>query len=206
MLLTLKPLYSLRFDFNITKRGVVLIMERIKKQNLLRIFIVIISAIAIILPAFLINVSAGGEPAGDVIFNYPYDQTSPPVNLEDSIAWTKYDHNSGQGGYDNAYTEATSLALNGVGTPDHAVFVNNVSGKIESGFNDSITFYGYGVEPYMDYVFTDLGPSRGNSFILRPVWMNFHSSIRWSIHPPLRKAPRSTAETGIEEASAIPFR
>ena len=124
---------------------------------------VILFALAAIHP---LTAYAAGEPDGqfgDVIVNYPYAPTASAA-LND-VVWT---HIKNHTGYDQAYTDARSEEYNGKGaaTPDHAVVKGN-----------QISFYGYGEEPYLDYVFTEnvYPASRGNAFIMRPVWMNYHS-------------------------------
>ena len=102
---------------------------------------------------------ADGGPIGDVIFNEPC-ATATPVNGVQDIKWFKIDHP----GYDMAYTQTISQTHNGTETPDHAVLLG-----------DDISFYGYGVPPYADSVFTDLYEVNGISFTLRPVIMNFHT-------------------------------
>jgi len=98
-------------------------------------------------------------PVGDVIFNGPYAPLFPPTSVSDVI-WDKYDHSL----YDNAYTEPISIDKNGYATPDHIVMKNN-----------SIAFYGYGANPYLNYVFTDFYRLNSCSFIMTPRNMNFHS-------------------------------
>ncbi|MCL1905918.1 MAG: hypothetical protein FWG06_02800, partial [Clostridiales bacterium] len=113
-------------------------------------------------------VSADGEPVGDVIFNYPYNGLEPPTTVE-NIFWNyRVDHNSGLfGGYEQAYTEERSFDENdGEATPDHVVPKDS-----------RLSFYGYGIRSYMDYVFTegDYQDIRGASFIMRPSDMWFHT-------------------------------
>ena len=148
-----------------------------KTRRIVGVMLVVCMVPGIMLSGLATSVaSADGGPVGDIIFNYPFDTSRPPGNIEDSINWTAHDHNSGQyGGYDQAYTKSISQAYNGIATPNHVVFVNSVSGKIEEGLNNSVAFYGYGIQPYMDYVFADEGPTIGNAFFMRPVWMDFHS-------------------------------
>ena len=122
---------------------------------------------------------------GDVIFNYPYDVSVPPTSV-DGVAWG---HEMIHSFYDLAYTDRSgdyaapnllrpeeiaaylyeygvSGYFNGAPTPDHVVKDGNV-----------LKFFGYGIEPNMDYLFTGdvYARSYGNSFILQPVNMNFHS-------------------------------
>ena len=128
--------------------------------------------IALLAGVIFIPTTSHGEALGGVIFNSPFDTAKPPVNIEESFPWARHDHSGGPGGgYDRAYTESISKSLNGIATPDHVVFSNAASGKIEPGLNDSVTFYGYGVQPYMDYIFADIGPTSGISFTMRPLWM-----------------------------------
>ena len=139
-----------------------------------------ILAVLVLLPGSLFApaqvAQADSTPVGDVIFNYPFDVSKPPQNIEEAFDWTVFDHADGEhGGYDIAYTQSGSASMNGVATPSHVVFVNSVSGKIEPGLNNSIAFYGYAMPPYMDYVFADRGPTTGSAFIMRPLWMNFHT-------------------------------
>ena len=114
------------------------------------------------------NAQASG-PVGDVISNYPYNPATGATTLGD-LSYDKVDHNDVSAafqGYEQAYTQAESAKWNGgVATPDHVV----LSGS-------KISFYGYGIMPYMDYVFAPLAAatSSGNSFTLVPDNMNFHS-------------------------------
>ena len=152
------------------------ILQKRKAGKILPLLIAVLLAISYMPVGFIRPAGAGGGPVGDVIFNDPYDPSTPPVNIEGGIPWAVSDHRSGEnGGYEQAYTQDLSGFYNGVATPGHVVFVNGATGRIVEGLNDSIAFYGYGKEPYMDYVFADIGPTSGNAFIMRPVWMNYHS-------------------------------
>ncbi|MCL2881831.1 MAG: BspA family leucine-rich repeat surface protein, partial [Coriobacteriia bacterium] len=114
-------------------------------------------------------------PVGDVISNYPYNPATNATTI-DELAYNKVDHNDASvlqadgrplQGYEQAYTQAESAKWNGgVATPDHVV----LSGS-------KISFYGYGIMPYMDYVFApaEAATSSGSSFTLIPDNMNFHS-------------------------------
>ena len=105
--------------------------------------------------------SADGSPIGDVIINYPYNTTEPPTGAGDTI-WDGKDHP----GYDQAYMPQTSAQHNGTATEEHVVVKD-----------DSISFFGYQTHGYMDYVFSEniYKASYGNSFVMRPITMNFHS-------------------------------
>ncbi|MCL2881592.1 MAG: BspA family leucine-rich repeat surface protein [Coriobacteriia bacterium] len=125
------------------------------------------------------------EPVGDVIYNYPY--TPAPTTTSESprdIDWsTIVDHNdptvmrpgsvdaSGLGGvplqaFEQAYTPYLSGYYNGVATPDHLVMTDT-----------AVSFYGYGIAPYMDYSFTSGNSStqQGLSFVMNPAKMFFHT-------------------------------
>ena len=153
--------------------------ERSKKLQAIKVMLGILMALVLLPGGFITPArvaQADPGPLADVIFNYPFDVSTPPHNIEEAFDWTVFDHADGEhGGYDYAYTQSGSASLNGVATPSHVVFMNNVSGKIEPGLNNSIAFYGYAQPPFMDYVFADNGPSTGNAFIMRPLWMNFHT-------------------------------
>jgi len=113
------------------------------------------------------QIAMASGPVGDVIFNRPFNDLEPPLSISD-IDWTKVDHNDDSHphqGFEQAYTRARSEFHNGFATPDHVVLKD-----------DMISFYGYGIEAYMDYVFTeDYAGSQGNSFILHPTRMSFHT-------------------------------
>ena len=114
----------------------------------------------LLLGAFVEPTSAWASgPIGDVIFNEPYTSLSSSTSISD-IMWDSYDHP----GYEQAYTQPISINKNGYATPDHIVMTNN-----------SIAFYGYGVKPYLNYVFTDFYRLNSCSFIMTPRNMNFHS-------------------------------
>ena len=100
-------------------------------------------------------------PEGDVITNYPFNPGVPPATVED-LAWDIHDHP----GYERAYTQSLSSEYNkGKATPNHVVLDKS-----------DISFFGYGNDPYMDYVFIeDMYENLGNAFIMRPVNMNFHT-------------------------------
>ena len=129
-----------------------------------RMAAVVLSAVILLamIPAVgRLKTAAADGPVGDVIFNYPYNTLQNPV--VDDVIWTNTkDHP----GYEQAYTQAESARYNGTAAPDHVVLKDNW-----------ISFYGYGVPAYMDYVFTEgvYPVTRGNAFIMRPVWMNYHS-------------------------------
>jgi len=125
------------------------------------------------------------QPVGDVIYNYPYvpvPETTPTSPKDIDWNYTR-DHNdpnvtgySGTlkrplQGYEQAYTEALSQKYNGDATPNHVVPSED---PVTEG---TIAFYGYGVMPYMDYIFSSITPSasRGLSFLMHPINMNFHT-------------------------------
>ena len=98
-------------------------------------------------------------PFGDVIFNEEPFVAPPPTPLT-SIPWDICDHLL----YDSAYTIPISINENGTATNKHIIVKGN-----------SIASYGYGMKPYLNYVFTDIYDLKSISFILDPVRMNFHS-------------------------------
>jgi len=112
------------------------------------------------------------QPVGDVIFNYPYNPAGPSATLAD-YPYYKVDHN-GDGslpgefqGYERAYTPEISAQYNGVATPDHLVLAG-----------DKLLFYGHDMSAFMDYLFVPadmVTSSSGNSFVLAPDHMNFHT-------------------------------
>jgi len=121
------------------------------------------------------------QPVGDVIYNYPYapaPQTVPASPTD--INWTTtVDHNDPSAnrggvpiqGYEQAYTQAQSATYNGTATPDHVVMSDDaMTGGV-------VSFYGYGIMPYADEVFSSNSgsASQGLSFTLNPVVMNFHA-------------------------------
>ncbi|MCL2105949.1 MAG: glycine-rich protein [Oscillospiraceae bacterium] len=94
---------------------------------------------------------------------------SPPPMVDDNLSavdWTEtVDHTGYDTGSTLAYTRETSTKFNGYETPDHVVFGDNV-----------VRFFGYGRDPYMDYVFCDNNASfEGVAFKLTPVQMIFHT-------------------------------
>ncbi|MCL2655001.1 MAG: hypothetical protein FWD65_04785 [Coriobacteriia bacterium] len=121
------------------------------------------------------------QPVGDVIFNYPYapvPETTPtsPKDIDWNYTRDHNDPNVLQGtrplqGYEQAYTQALSEQYNGTATPNHVVLGD------DSETEGTVAFYGYGIQPYMDYVFTSTTPeaSQGLSFLLHPTNMNFHT-------------------------------
>ena len=133
----------------------------------------LVLVLALILTPILMGISTAtaiSGPVGDVIFNYPYDNSTPPTALKD-IDWDKVDHNLNDGilqGNEQAYTEERSELYNGYVTPDHVVLKDA-----------NISLYGYGQMGYLDYVFHEsVFRSYGNSFIMNPTWMNFHTFPR----------------------------
>jgi len=113
-------------------------------------------------------------PVGDVIFNYPYALEPGTTSVSPTVIDWNYavDHNDGAfGGYEQAYTQSLSEQYNGTATPDHTVLSDDSTG------GGAISFYGYGIQPYMDYLFTSTSTfaTQGLSFIMRPLMMNFHT-------------------------------
>ena len=59
----------------------------------------LVLVLALILTPILMGISTAtaiSGPVGDVIFNYPYDNSTPPTALKD-IDWDKVDHNLNDG-------------------------------------------------------------------------------------------------------------
>ncbi|MCL1817171.1 MAG: hypothetical protein FWG43_06195, partial [Clostridiales bacterium] len=106
--------------------------------------------------------------SGDVIINGPEPQPLVGRFGAGDMAWDFYDHPyadvAGYGGYDKAYTPKVSEARYGFATPHHIV-----------SLNDDIFFNGYGIAPYLDYVFARPDALTNISFTLHPEQMEFHS-------------------------------
>jgi len=105
------------------------------------------------------------EPANEVLFNIPYTYI-PPRSISD-LDWTfGEDGIDDHKGFDIAYTEAISQKYNnGKIQEEHA----DITG-------DTLTFFGYWKDPYMDYFFTDAYPALiGFNFMMRPMQMIFHT-------------------------------
>ena len=130
-------------------------------------FILAMTMMILLFPAA--SIASAAVTPGDVIFNYPYSPTAGvPYDFEPKND-IYVDHNDGitfpmYQGNEQAYTVAMSEAYNGAATPDHMVASGN-----------QLTFYGYGIKPYMDYAFTNKYVSLGAAFILNPLVMNFHT-------------------------------
>ena len=148
---------------------------------------ILLSCFASLLPAKTAGPPAG--PFGDVIQNYPYNQDSPIPSVED-VVWDSVIHSF----YDRAYTDSSNPVPGSSGqyTADEKLSHDCATGT--SGYynglygngptpdhlvlnGDDINFFGYGIEPHMDYVFSEgyYEKTYGNAFILRPLMMNFHS-------------------------------
>ena len=132
------------------------------------------------------------QPAGDVIFNYPYapaPKTSPTSPKD--IDWN---YSADHTGYDQAYTQAFSEQYNGGATPDHVVLSDDLRTA------GTVAFYGYGAQPNMDYIFTTAAPGvvQGLSFVMHPVNMDFHtlSETGYLFNGQLSKQGSATYYTG----------
>ena len=96
----------------------------------------------------------------EYLFNIPYTYIPPRTPAD--LNWTK---NADHVGYDRAYTQPISQDYNGTAT-DHHVVIND----------QSITFFGYDVDPYIDYCFTDAYPTLTSiNITMRPMQMIFHT-------------------------------
>ena len=109
------------------------------------------------------------QPAGDVIFNYPY--VPPPVTRPISPRDIDWNYSANHSRYDQAYTQALSQQYNGTATPDHVVLSDD---PVTAG---TISFFGHGEQPAMDYLLTSTSVDsfQGLSFVMHPVNMNFHT-------------------------------
>ena len=105
---------------------------------------------------------APAPPAPVVITNDPGFDPNTAVASPNSIIWTNIQDHPG---YDNAYTSQISGSNNGKATMNHVVR------------DASVSFYGYGIPAYTDYIFTTAYQGRfsGISFNLVPTNMNFHT-------------------------------
>jgi uncharacterized repeat protein (TIGR01451 family) len=100
-----------------------------------------------------------------VIENYPYVPGQAPV---EAMEWDIREDHSSNPGYDQAYTEAMSAYYhNGVPVPEHTT----IDG-------DKVSFFGYGVQANMDYVFKHSYQGfEGVAFDLIPLHINLHTML-----------------------------
>ena len=153
--------------------------------------IALVLVMTTLLGTFGVNISnmkdtyASG-PVGDVIYNYPYTSPTGPSTPE-QIPWNKgWDSILSHKGFDRAYTNHDTGNYQNL-TPaeiDKAKFADGTSGYY-NGFvtdehvvinNGSVSFYGYQIPQYMDYVFTDrISAVKQISFNMNPLNMVFHT-------------------------------
>ena len=125
-------------------------------------------------------------PVGDVIFNYPYTHPTGSLTAE-QVPWNMgWDSISNHKGFDRAYTGAASTDFENL-TPKEIAIAMHPTGTsgYYNGFvtdehvvinNGSVSFYGYQIPQYMDYVFTDqISAVKQISFSMNPLNMVFHT-------------------------------